>query len=129
MSDWNGERWGGLGFPKAPSKPITGEGTRERKAVRQRAWKRKHDEKYRQMEREKRRNREKRKQIMCRSCGIQTVWKPRIYCHSCSQRINRSPAWLAQAKLELSTPYHNGSNPDFEDRVQQLDTLHKEQPL
>lgn len=121
--------WGSLGFPKPPAKPITGEGTRERKAVRQRAWKRKHDEKYRQMEREKRRKREKNKQHMCRSCGTRTVWKPRIYCHSCTQFFNRSPSWFAQAKLELSTPYNNGRNADFENRVQQLDTLHKEKPL
>jgi hypothetical protein len=129
VSDWNGERWGSLGFPKTPTKPITGEGNRERRAVRQRAWKRKHDEKYRQMEREKRRKREKNKQHMCRSCGLQTVWKPRIYCHSCSQRSNRSPAWFAQAKLELSTPYANGHNVDFEARVRRLDALRNEQPL
>lgn len=129
MSDWNDGRWGTLGYPKVPTKTITGEGTRERKAVRQRAWKRKHDEKYRQMEREKRRKRERNRRTLCELCGTNSTWKPRKYCVSCCHTINRTASWFSRAKLELSVPYNNGQDVDFENRLQQLDALHKEQPL
>lgn len=122
-------RWEGLGFPKPPDKPIKGEGTRERKAVRQREWKRKHDAKYRQMERERQRKREKNRTHFCRWCGSTLIRTNHTYCQSCVRIVNRSPAWFALAKLELSTPYNNGRNADFEARLQQLNTLHKEQPL
>lgn len=122
-------RWEGLGFPKKPAKPITGEGARERKAVRQRAWRRKHDEKYRQTERERQRRREKNQAHFCRWCGSTLIRTNHTYCQSCVRIVNRSPAWFAQAKLELSTRYNNGKNADFEDRVQQLDALHKGQTL
>jgi hypothetical protein len=66
---------------------------------------------------------------MCRSCGKVYIWNRRSYCSSCIRAINRSPAWFAKAKLELSTPYSNGRNTDFETRLKQLETLQKEQPL
>jgi hypothetical protein len=122
-------RWEGLGFPKTPAKTIKGEGTRERKAVRKRDWKRKHDAKYRQLERERQRRREKNRKHYCRWCGNVLIRVNHTYCQSCVRIVNRSLAWFAQAKLELSTPFDNGQNADFEARLQQLDALHKEQPL
>jgi hypothetical protein len=129
VTDWNGERWGSLGFPQAPNKAIKGEGTRERRAARALGWKRKHDEKYRQQDRERRREREKTRRHMCRLCGKVYIWRPKVYCANCTHLVNKPKKWLDRAKLELSVPYSNGQNEDFETRVKQLEALQKEQPL